>query len=58
MADFACRFPIYLLPLQRCRISGNVRTSTERNTNGRHNFSASLDYVSFASIVVEGFSFG
>lgn len=58
MADFACRFPVYLLPLQRFRIAGNLRKSRERKANGRHNFSAALDYVSFASCVVEGFSFG
>ena len=42
MADFACRFPISLLSLQRHRIGGNVRTTAERNGNGRHDFCAPL----------------
>ena len=58
LAHFACGFQISLLSLQRFRICGNVRTPAERKTNGRHNFSAALDYVSFAGCVVEGFLFG
>ena len=57
MDHFACGFQISLLSLQRFRIAGNLRKSRERKTNGRHNFSAALDYVSFASCVVEGFLF-